>query len=189
MVAISFGQHLYYPLLSPMKDAVVPLKMRPLTIEEPSEVNFVQDLMTFYDSAAGKKKLGGLSLYLLRNADNRAKGLGFALAGNFYPDFLLWLVDDKTGKQWLSFIDPKGIRNMNISDPKFGLYREIKQIETQLDDKMINLSAFILSITTCTDLLNVMEATTKSDLEDRNVLFMDDGGPTYLGKLLSKALA
>jgi hypothetical protein len=189
MVAISFGQHLYYPLLSPVKDAVVPLKMRPLAIGEPSEVTFVQDVMAFYESAAGKEKLQGLSLYLLRNADNRAKGLGFALAGNFYPDFLLWLVDDKTGKQWLSFIDPKGIRNMNISDPKFGLYREVKQIEAQLEDRTISLSAFILSLTTFNDLLNLMGSTTKSDLEDRNVLFLDDGGPAYLEKLLGKALA
>lgn len=111
------------------------------------------------------------------------------LAGNFYPDFLLWLVDDKTGKQWLSFIDPKGIRNLNISDPKFGLYREIKQIEKQLGDGMISLNSFILSVTTFNDLLNVMGTTTKSDLENRNVLFMDDGGPAYLGKLLAKALA
>jgi hypothetical protein len=189
MVAISFGQHLYYPLLSPEKEAVVPLKMRPLAIAEPSEVTFVRDIMTFYESAAGKEKLQGLSLYLLRNADNRAKGLGFALAGNFYPDFLLWLVDDKTGKQWLSFIDPKGIRNMDISDPKFGLYREIKQIEAQLGDPTISLSAFILSVTTFNDLLNVIGSTTKSDLENRNVLFLDDGGPAYLEKLLDKALA
>jgi len=189
MVAISFGQHLFYPLLSPVKDAVIPLKMRPLVIGEPSEVTFVQDVMAFYDSVAGKEKLRGRSLYLLRNADNRAKGLGFTLAGNFYPDFLLWLVDDKTGRQWLSFIDPKGIRNMNISDPKFGLYREIKQIESQLEDRTISLSAFILSLTTFNDLLNVMGSTTKSDLEDRNVLFLDDGGPAYLEKLLDKALA
>lgn len=189
MVAISFGQHLYYPLLSPIKDAVVPLRMRPLAIGESSEVRFVEDVMAFYDSPSGKEKLRGLSLYLLRNADNRAKGLGFALAGNFYPDFLLWLVDDKTGKQWLSFIDPKGIRNLNISDPKFGLHKEIKQIEKQLGDGMISLNSFILSVTTFNDLLNVTGSTTKSDLEDRNVLFMDDGGPTYLDKLLAKALA
>ncbi|MEI6797684.1 MAG: DEAD/DEAH box helicase family protein [Pseudomonadota bacterium] len=189
MVAISFGQHLYYPLLSPIKDGVVPLKMRPLAIAEPSEVQFIKDVMAFYDSQAGKERLRGYSLYLLRNADNRAKGLGFALAGNFYPDFLLWLVDDKTGKQWLSFIDPKGIRNLNLSDPKFGLYNEIKQIEKQLVDGTISLNSFILSVTAFKDLLNVTDTTSKSDLEDRNVLFMDDGGPSYLGKLLSKALA
>ena len=78
---------------------------------------------------------------------------------------------------------------MNISDPKFGLYREVKQIEAQLEDQTISLSAFILSITTFNDLLNVMGTTTKSDLEDRNVLFLDDGGPAYLEKLLGKVLA
>ncbi|MGP9792101.1 hypothetical protein [Roseinatronobacter sp. NSM] len=98
-------------------------------------------------------------------------------------------MDDKTGKQWLSFIDPKGIRNLNISDPKFGLHKEIKQIEKQLGDGMISLNSFILSVTTFNDLLNVTGSTTKSDLEDRNVLFMDDGGPTYPDKLLAKALA
>ena len=189
MVAISFSQHLYYPLLSPEKAAVVPLRMRPLAISEPSEVRFVEDLIAFYGSTAGKEKLRGLSLYLLRNADNRAKGLGFALAGNFYPDFLLWLVDDTTGKQWLSFIDPKGIRNMNLSDPKFGLYREIKQIEAQLADTAISLSAFILSVTSFSDLLNLMGVVTKSELEDRNVLFLEDGGPAYLGRLLERALS
>ncbi len=189
MVAISFAQHLYYPRLSPIKDAVVPLRMRPLALGEPSEVQFVEDVMAFYDSPAGKDRLRGFSLYLLRNADNRAKGLGCALAGNFYPDFLLWLVDDKTSKQWLSFIDPKGIRNLNISDPKSGLHKEIKQIEKQLGDGMISLNSFILSVTTFNDLLNVTGSTTKSDLEDRNVLFMDHGGPTYLDKLLVNALA
>ena len=189
MVAISFGQHLYYPLLSPEPDAVVPFKMRPMAISEPSEILFVNDLMAFYDSSSGKAKLQGKSLYLLRNADTRSKGLGFALAGNFYPDFLLWLVDDTTGKQWLSLIDPKGIRNMNISDPKFGLFQEIKQIEKELADPDIILNAFILSVTSFTDLLNVTGSTTKSELEDRNVLFMDNGRSGYLEKLLEKALA
>ena len=43
----------------------------------------------------------------------------------------------RTVRQWLSFIDPKGIRNLNISDPKFGLHKEIKKIEKQLGDGMI----------------------------------------------------
>jgi len=68
------------------------------------------------------------------------------------------------------------------------LYKEVKQIEKQLGDDMISLNAFILSVTTFNDLINVTGSTTKSDLEDRNVLFMDDGGPTYLDKLLTKAL-
>lgn len=188
MVAISFGQHLFYPLLSPEKGAVLPLKMRPLAIGEPSEVRFVQDVMAFYESAFAKEQLQGLSLYLLRNADNRAKGLGFALAGNFYPDFLLWLVDDKSGKQWLSFIDPKGIRNMRITDPKFGLYKEVKEIERQLGDTTISLSAFILSVTAFKELLDTGATNSKADLEERNVLFLDDGWQTYMPDLLKRML-
>jgi hypothetical protein len=110
MVAICFDRHMYYPLFA--FDGPVPLKMSPLSFGASSEVQFVRDLESFYRSAPGQQAIGKRSLYLLRNADTKAKGLGFALAGNFYPDYLLWLVDDVTGKQWLSFIDPKGLRQM-----------------------------------------------------------------------------
>ena len=117
MVAICFDRHLYYPLF--VFDGPVPLKMRPLVFDAPSEVKFVRDLEDFYKSTVGQDAIGKRSLYLLRNADTQAKGLWFALAGNFYPDFLLWLVDDASGKQWLSFIDPKGLRQIDLHDPKF----------------------------------------------------------------------
>lgn len=99
---------LYYPLLSLEDKEAVPLKMRPLAFDAPSEWEFVRDLEAFYNSAPGKEAIGKRSLYLLRNADSEAKGLGFALAGNFYPDFLLWLVDDNTGEQWLFLLGYHG---------------------------------------------------------------------------------
>jgi hypothetical protein len=182
MVAISFGHHLYYPMFAIEGD--VPLKMRPLAFDAPSEVQFVRDLESFYKSSLGQQVIGKRSIYLLRNADSKAKGLGFALAGNFYPDFLLWLVDDDTGQQWLSFVDPKGLRQMNLNDPKLGLYKEIKEIEIKLNDPKLVLNAFILSATSFSDLLNVTFK--KSDLEDRNVLFMDDNYSVYLNKMFSK---
>lgn len=185
MVAISFGRHLYYPLLSPEHGKQLPLKMRPIAFDAPSEVKFVEDLQAFYESTAGKQAIGNRSLYLLRNADTKSKGLGFALAGNFYPDFLLWLVDDATGRQWLSFVDPKGIRNLDLGDPKFALHTTIKDIEAQLDDDQLELSAFILSETAFGDLLNVGSGVTKADLEARNVLFMDSGRDAYLSKLVA----
>jgi hypothetical protein len=187
MVAISFGRHLYYPLLSPEHGRELPLRMRPLAFDAPSEVKFVENLQAFYGSAAGKDAIGERSLYLLRNADTKSKGLGFALAGNFYPDFLLWLVDDATGRQWLSFVDPKGIRNLDLDDPKFGLHATIKDIEAQLGDDQLELSAFILSETAFGDLLNVGSGITKADLEARNVLFMDSGRDAYLSKLVGQS--
>jgi hypothetical protein len=142
--------------------------MRPLAFDAPSEVQFVRDLEAFYSSPAGQKAIGKRSLYLLRNADTKAKGLGFALAGNFYPDYLLWLVDDDTGEQWLSFVDPKGIRQMNLNDAKFGLYKEVKVLQEKL------------SATKFSDLLNVSNQYVQADLEDHHVLFMDTSGQGYL---------
>ena len=139
----------------------------------------------FYNSSAGKAAIGSRSLYLLRNADTKAKGLGFALAGNFYPDFLLWLVDDATGMQWLSFVDPKGIRQMNLNDPKLGLYREVKVLQEKLTDPNLILNAFILAPTAYTDLLNV--TCTEQELEERNLLFMKEAGQSrYLESMFGR---
>ena len=182
MVAICFDRHLYYPLFA--IEGAVPLKMRPLAFDAPSEVQFVRDLEAFYKSPLGQKIIGKRSLYLLRNADTKAKGLGFALAGNFYPDFLLWLVDDETGEQWLNFVDPKGLRQMNLNDPKLGLYKEVKVLQEKLGDPKLTLNAFIVSGTQFTGLLNV--SCKQADLEERNVLFMPDGGQVYLKKMFER---
>jgi len=192
MVAISFDRHLYYPLLALEDKDAVPLKLRPLGFDAPSEWQFVQDLEKYYRSPEGKEVIGARSLYLLRNADSEKKGLGFALAGNFYPDFLLWLVDEATGQQWLSFVDPKGLRNLDLSHPKLGLYKEVKSLEQTLSaqakpgEPPLTLNAFVLSPTKFSDLLNVGDPTQKGELENRHVLFMEDGGQSYLDKLFAR---
>ncbi|ANG62605.1 type III restriction endonuclease subunit R [Marinobacterium aestuarii] len=192
MVAISFDRHLYYPLLALEDKDAVPLKLRPLAFDAPSEWEFVHDLEAFYNSPDGKEAIGARSLYLLRNADSEKKGLGFALAGNFYPDFLLWLVDDATGKQWLTLVDPKGLRNLDLSHPKLGLYKEVKTLEKTLADQAkpgespLVLNAFVLSPTKFSDLLNVGDPTKKAELEDHHVLFMEEGGARYLTKMFAK---
>lgn len=182
MLAVCFERHLYSPLIHIEKDANIPLKVRPLSLGAESEVNFVQDLEQFYKSPDGEIFFKDRSLYLLRNADTQSRGLGFALAGNFFPDFLLWIVDDNTGEQWLSFVDPKGIRNIDLKNPKFGLYREVKNIQEKLEDPKLILSAFILSITKYNDLINVKGQVTIEQLEQKNVLFMDD--KDYIKKML-----
>src|SRR5690606_27829215 len=48
------------------------------------------------------------------------------------------------------------------------------------------LNAFVLSPTKFAGLLNVGDPTKKADLESRNVLFMEDGGATYLSKMFAR---
>ena len=150
-------------------------------MNEESEIRFVADLQK---EAGEKGRLkewtGGRDLYLLRNAANKAKGLGFALAGNFYPDFLLWLVDKESGRQWLTFIDPKGIRHMPWEHPKFGLADEVKKLEASLKLQDLTLNSFILSVTPYKGLLEDGAAAvfdkTEDEFREKHILFMEDQG-------------
>ncbi|WAX70490.1 DEAD/DEAH box helicase family protein [Gallibacterium anatis] len=181
ITAICFEPHLYYPIMTLENAEALPLTMKPMDMNEASEIRFVQDLQAAYQDGSLKNWIGDKDFYLLRNAANKKKGLGFALAGNFYPDFLLWLVDRETGKQWLSFIDPKGILQMGINDPKFGLAEEVKNLQKEngLD---IQLNAFILSITKREDVLHV----NVEDYGKKNILFMQD--KDYLEVMFEKIL-
>lgn len=195
MVAISFNRHLFYPLFGFENEdgkRLVPLKLTPLGLGAESEVRFVCDLEMFYQSPEGREAIGQRSLYLLRNAASAEQGLGFALAGNFYPDFLLWLVDDASGKQWLTLVDPKGLRNLDLSHPKLGLYKEVKTLEATLaaqarrGESPLVLNAFILSPTKFADLLNMGGPAKKAELENRHVIFMEDGSKAYLQKMFER---
>ena len=64
MVAISFKSHLYYPLFALEDKDAVPLKLRPLAFDAPSEWEFVRDLEKFYHSPEGRDAIGQRSLYL-----------------------------------------------------------------------------------------------------------------------------
>lgn len=186
MEAIVFNSHLFYPLMVIESKAKVPLKMRPLTFDAPSEVQFIHDLKRFYDtSPKGKEIFLNKDLYVLRNSSSKDKGIGFTSAGNFYPDFLIWIIEGE--KQHLIFVDPKGLRNMDLNDAKFNLYTGIKEVESRLDDSNLTLDAFILSATSYQDFLGKSDKT-KEELEDAHILFMEDGRDRYLKIMFEKVL-
>lgn len=152
---------------------------------ESSEVKFVDDLQQYINSDKQLSELNDYHIYLLRNPDNRYKGLGFALAGNFYPDFLLWLIHKQTGQQYLTVIDPKGIRNMSIDDAKINLYKEIKELESKLDNELI-LNSFIVTTTPLRELIN--NSLTEQELKQRHVLFMVGNQSQYLDDMFRAIL-
>ncbi len=163
--------HLFYPLLSlDDKRNNLPVKISPKPLVE-SETKFIQGLEKAEQTGKLAELLNGRSLYLMRNAERKDKGVGFALAGNFYPDFLLWVVDHKNNKQWLSFIDPKGVKQMELDDPKFGLAEEIKKIQHQIDDENLILNSFILPITPFFDW---NKGLSKDELAEKHILFLED---------------
>lgn len=182
ITAICFAQHLYYPIMTMANMENLPVTMRPMDMNENSEIQFVQDLQQAEKMGRLRQWIGNKELYLLRNAANKSKGLGFALTGNFYPDFLLWLVDPESNQQWLSFIDPKGILHMGINHPKFALAEEVKKLQRE-NQFSLNLNAFILSITQRTDLI---EPRSELEYAEKNILFMED--QDYLAQMFAKIL-
>lgn len=98
--------------------------MRPLAFDAPSEWEFsaIWRRSTARRMAKPPSAHGACTFCEMRISEE--KGLGFALAGNSYPDFLLWLVDDATGKQWLTSQGPA--KPSICHTPKLGLYKEVK---------------------------------------------------------------
>ena len=124
-------------------------------------------------------------LYLLRNM-SKGRGVGFFEAGNFHPDFIIWLL--VKGRQYISFVDPKGIRNMGLTDPKIQFFQTIKEIETRLSDPAVKLNSFIIS-NTPSHVMKLLWAIDKNDMKGRHILFQDEDKDTYIEELLSKSLA
>lgn len=187
LALLDFRRHLYAPLLC-LDSGCRNIQVTPVALNE-DERKFVTLLHDYTEShAAG---LAGKSLYLLRNR-SRA-GMGFFAAGNFYPDFILWILAG--GTQYISFIDPKGLLRIRPDDPKIAFHRTIKELEAQLaptaEGKRIVLNSFILSGTPAAQ-LRAWWSTPETDAdkayrEARHVYTLDD--PDCIASMIEKILA
>ena len=175
MKAIWFGKHLYQPLLC-LDTNVVEIRPAPLN---KGERIFVEDLEAFHEGNAGffRRK----ELYLLRNL-SKGRGVGFFEAGNFHPDFILWLLAGD--QQHIFFVDPKGIRNLAPSDPKIQFYETIKEIEQRLGDPAVCLHSFIVSNTPSAT-MRMLWRMEKSEMQKRHVLFQEEDKDSYVGTMLN----
>ena len=172
--AVWFANHLYQPLLY-LDTKIVEISPAPLN---KGERQFVEDLKAFHDGHA--EFFGSRELYLLRNL-SRGRGVGFFEAGNFHPDFILWLINGD--QQDVIFVDPKGIWNLEPSDLKIQFHKTIKEIEHRLGDPSVRLQSFIVSNTPSAT-MRLRWGMEKSDMQERNVLFQEEDKDTYVGSML-----
>ncbi len=173
--ACRFDRHLYQPLFHVGRSGKV--KIAPVALNE-SEYQFVQDLHAYCQGEDDAWAAAGKELFLLRNM-SRGRGIGFFEAGNFYPDFIMWLLAD--GKQYVTFIEPHGLQMEGPGSKKVGFYQKIKEIEQRLGDPNVVLNSFILSWTRHAQLDWGLQ---RQELEQQHVLFMTEDKPDYVGKLL-----
>lgn len=141
LVLFDFRSHLYAPLIC-LEKSNLKIQLSPVALNT-DEMRFVDYLKAYVDNHAAE--LVDKSLYLLRNKSK--VGMGFFEAGNFYPDYILWIDTPET--QYISFIDPKGLMHIRPDDPKIEFYKTIKELETRLaptaDGKTVVLNSFIMS--------------------------------------------
>jgi len=175
LFGINFSKHLYQPLFHMRRGGKIAIM--PISLNE-SEYQFIADLKDWCDKNEKNIKKNKLELFLLRNISR--KGVGFFEAGNFYPDFILWILYGD--KQYISFIDPHGLRHEGPASEKINLHLHIKEIEKRLNDPNAILNSFILSWTKHPELNWGM---TKDEYEKRHVLFMNDNKDEYIDKIFN----
>jgi hypothetical protein len=168
LTAIDFKRHLYAPLIRVSAEGIR-LAVSPSLNDD--ETRFVDKLSAFIDD--GVRLLDGKSLWLLRNK-SRA-GMGFFDAGNFHPDFVLWI--DTPEAQYISFIDPKGLLRFRWTDPKIEFHAAIKDLEARLQptspDKRVALNSVIMSGTPSEE-LRLWWGKGKPQRREKNVFCLDE---------------
>ena len=177
----SFDRHLYNPLI--FKDKYhTALQIKPVELND-GEKDFVEDLSSYLKR--NEEEYDNIEIYLLRNQSKT--GIGLFTEGNFYPDFIMWI--NSGNKQYITFIDPKGLVNLNTKDdPKINLSRKIKDIEKKIGDADVVLNSFIVSITPYGVIKWVQDTLEKHELEDKNVLFQKDDRNSYVSMMFDKIL-
>jgi len=181
-IAFDNSKHLYTPLLyldrQSYKDT---MQVSPVPLDA-SEREFMDDLIVHYK--ANTKFYEDKKVFLLRNQSK--KGIGFFVdANNFYPDFILWILKDD--KQYITFIDPKGIRNSKgLSDPKIQFQKVIKEkIQPQVNKDNIVLNSFIVSNTSFWE-LPWKEDKSIEEFHRNNVVFQQEDKNSYIGKIVNE---
>ncbi|MBX0332966.1 DEAD/DEAH box helicase family protein [Pontibacter sp. HSC-14F20] len=183
--ALYSNLHLYQPLISVTNGSYSEVvKIKPVALNK-GEKQFVEDLKAHFE--AENDFYANKQLYLLRNMSKR--GIGFFEANNFFPDFILWLVAN--GRQYISFIDPKGLRQIQgFEDPKVKLHKTIREtIQPRLNDPDIILNSFIISNTPYGQLSYWKDQEDIEDFNSNHIFFQEEQSETYISSLLQASLA
>jgi hypothetical protein len=147
-----------------------------------SENRFIIDLIQYYETNRDLT-LKGKELYIIRNMAKT--GIGFFETAGFYPDFILWILDENV--QHIVFIEPHGIIFEDLSSEKIKLHITIKEQESKMallgGKQKITLDSFIVTPTKYGNLKNNV---TENAYNLEGVYFMDDAD--YLKKIIESVI-
>ena len=186
---IHFDRHLYQPLLVEHGDKV---KISPPGLTD-SELQFVQDIKEYWE-AEKHKSLAKMEVFLLRNL-SRGTGIGFFEERGFYPDFILWIMDDK--KQRILFLEPHGMLHAKayMHDEKARLHETLPDLAREIGArgklKNVTLDSYIVSKTPYEDLREKYDDGTwdRKRFAEAHILFLERKREyDYMEKLFAEQL-
>lgn len=143
-----------------------------------SEARFVRDLRDFWN-AEKDGLLSGRQVFLLRNL-GRGKGIGFFQERGFYPDFILWVLEDSV--QRIVFVEPHGMLHEKAycHDEKAQLHERLPELAQKIGERSsrdnILLDAYIISATPFEKLRERYDDGNwdRCKFEQHHILFPDD---------------
>ena len=182
---IHFDGHLYLPLLVQETDK---LETIPPGLNK-SEAQFVRDLKDFWN-AQKDTSMSGKEVYVLRNL-SRGKGVGFFENSGFYPDFILWVVD-QSSSQRIIFVEPHGMLHAKayVHDEKARLHERLPALAKEVAQRSgrtgVSLDAFIISATPYEELRKRYDDGTwdRTKFAEKHIFFLERGADYDYMKLL-----
>ena len=179
---IDFEKHLYRPLFEDNAN----IEISPIWLNE-WEKKFIHDLKKYVVENTVEEKY---DVYLMRNLPKSWIWV-FLQEGWFYPDFILWIIDEENDKQYISFVDPKWLRQEWVTSAKINFSRDIKLLENTFSWENIILNSFIVSKSPFhwihKQFWNDKEANIfKDELNSKNILFQEDS--KYIANIFDKSL-
>ena len=186
---IHFDRHLYQPLLLEQVDKMqsIPPALKP------SEAQFVRDLKAYWE-VEKDKSLAGKEVFLLRNL-SRGSGIGFFEEQGFYPDFILWILDETS--QRIIFIEPHGMLHAKAykHDDKARLWERLPELGEEIRRRSgaeignVTMDAYIVSATPYDELYKRYDDGnwSKAKFAEHHILF-PDGNLEYIRAILESSV-
>ena len=170
------ASHAYHPLIS-VKEGNLKVSMKPAALNK-HEKQFCDDLEAWLEREKDDF-LYEKEFHLLRN-QSRGRGISFFEEGNFYPDFIIWVLEGD--KQHIYFLDPHGLHHASgFDDAKVNLHKHIKEIQTErLRDPDVTLDSYIISPTHRSSLQHWQDAKDPETFCNHNIVFMYDDPEEYV---------
>lgn len=173
---LNIPEQLYFPLIRKQKDTINDyINIIPTHLND-GEKDFLIDLRKYISTETSRFQWK--NIYVMRN--NSRTGMWFFESHGFYPDFILWIIEET--KQSIVFIDPKWISRMWINNEKIQLHQKLKDKQNDLNSSL-QLFSFILSATKYSQMV---DRWTKEEFKKKNVLFQDD--QWYIKQMFDKVL-